>query len=455
MKLNNDEEIYIPSNFNSKELLQKEGWKEYMVERHHQKLDFILHQIYINRVCNNKYERGDYIKLSSKHHFERYIYGRDYSRLKPLLYKYNVIEDDGLYTVATEENGFNGECKGYRLKPHYDVVHRRVLVDKDTTLFNNIKRFRSADFNKQDNVTKWINFHIKDIGIQKDEAIAYVENWYANAMLFPDTVKLKKNQQNKTFEEVLNGKRERYLYAIHTIANGAGFNAIRDRKGKRVHHPLTVLWKELRQFLFLKNKPDTVIYNLDISNSQPLCLVAILKDQFIDGVVPCDVQRYIDLVSAGTFYKHMTDLLNVPKNDVPNFKIELFAKVFYPENHKGFYTNEAQAFMKEFPTVYQIIQQEKQKDYTSLSIAMQRVESKAVIDGVMTELMHRHKDSHFFSSIHDSVLCEGEMICEVKKLMEKHVGLVVGIKPFIKPDAAFNNPLLTQHTTGANLILED
>ena len=164
----------------------------------------------------------------------------------------------------------------------------------------------------------------------------------------------------------------------------------------------------------------------------------ILRDQFPDGVVPSDVEKYIGLVSSGTFYKYLTDILNVPKQDIPDFKINLFAKVFYSENHKGFFTTEAQVFMQEFPTVYQIIQQEKQQYYNSLAIAMQRVESKAVIDGVMTELMHRHKDQHFFSSIHDSVLCKEQFIEEVKELLEKHIEAVVGVKPHIKPAECFN-----------------
>ncbi|PTX14697.1 hypothetical protein C8N40_110126 [Pontibacter mucosus] len=441
----NYEEIYSPVNFDSKEILRQEGWKGYMIESHHQKLDFILHQIYINRILHDKYEHSDFIKLSAKHHIERYLYPETTKKLKPLLKKYGVIEDNGYYRIAKEENGFNGECLGYRLTSKYDVPHRRISVDKHSTLYNNIIRFRTADFKKQDQVTQWIGSNMQDIGIRKDDAIAYVEQWYANAILFINPDNLKKNQHYDDYQKIIESKKERYLYIINAIYDGTIFQAKRDKTGERVHHAISVLWRELRQFLYLRSKPDALLCNLDVANSQPFCLVKILRDVFKDKAKPTSVQTYIKEVSQGTFYHYMANAVGLSVTDFSKFKTDLFANVFYGENEKTFHSKSAQAFMKEFPTVYQVIENEKQGNYKKLAVLMQKVESQAIVDGVMTDLMHKYEDKYFFTSLHDSVIFEyqPELVDEIKMLMVQHMEKVVGLKPTIKKLEYFNLPAAT------------
>ncbi|QCR22849.1 hypothetical protein [Pontibacter sp. SGAir0037] len=441
----NYEEIYTPINFDSKEILKQEGWKDYVIERHHQKLDFILHQIYINRILHDKYERDDFIKLSSKHHIERYLYADTTIKLKPLLYKYGVIEDNDYFRIAQEENGFHGECLGYRLTPKYDVQHRRISVDKHSTLYNNIIRFRKADFKRQDQVTQWIGTNMQNIGIRRDDAIAYVEEWYINAILFYNPDNVKKKQLNDDYQKIIEGKRERYLYIINAIHNGSIFPAKRDGRGERVHHAITVLWRELRQFLFLKNKPDALLCNLDVANSQPFCLTKILLNIFKDKAMPDSVQIYTKEVSQGTFYHYMANVVGLTGSDFSKFKVDLFANVFYGENEKTFDSKSAQAFMKEFPSVYQVIENEKQGNYKKLAVLMQRIESEAIIDGVMVDLMNKYNDKYFFTSLHDSVIFEYHpgLVDEIKELMIYHMNKVVGLKPKVKQLEYFNLPPAT------------
>ncbi|MBK0401818.1 hypothetical protein I5M27_02410 [Adhaeribacter sp. BT258] len=465
---NEDLEIYTPKNFKAKEILRNEGWKDFMIERHSQELDFMLHQLYINQVTNNKYSKNDFIHLSRKYHFERFLTCRYTQILKPLLYKYKIIEEfDPLnidhqnrnkkvkYEVATTENNFQGECKGYRLTKEYDVMHRRILVDKYTTLHKNILKYKQKDLSNQDDVTQWIQSKIQIISIRKYEAIRFVEDWYSKNLSKPDKIKLKRKQIKELnrlttesakytyLKDILDNKLQKYLYSIYSIYDGTGFNAIRDEKGCRMHHPISTLWRELRQFLYIKENPKAQIYSIDVANAQPFCLVKILFKAFPNRNFPPDVNKYIQLVCEGKFYQYLADILKVAPEDIPEFKVTLFANVFYSLNQKGYYTKEAELFRQEFSTVYQIIQQEKMSNYKSLSIAMQKIESTAVIDGALTELMEKHKNnfssqSHFFCSLHDSILCEGEYINEVQALVLKHFCSEVGIEPKLKAPETFN-----------------
>lgn len=446
---NHDEELYTPLKFDSTAFLREAGYKPYLIERHKEKIDFILHQIYIHRMIDKRYEKGDFIRLSSKYHFEKYLSTRHYPILKELLVDNGIIEEDSSYIAPSKENDYQSMCKGYRLFEEYDGTHRKISVDKDTTLFRKIKEQRERAILAQDKVTQWLNFHVKDISIHLEEAIDYVEKWYTENMLFTDNSKFKKKQRKRPYWEVIEEKRERYLYSIHAIARGSAFTAVRDKSGRRVHHPLTNLWTELRQFLYLKHEPDTVLYNLDIANSQPLCLVKILLDYYKGRSLPPDIDKYIQLVSEGMLYKYFTDKLNTAQDQVPNFKQTLFANVFYSANHKSFYTDEAILFREEFPSVYEVIQQEKRENYKDLSLKMQRVESTAIIDGVMTKLMHKYRDKHFFTSIHDSVICPEELIDEIKNLMEDYVEREVGIKPKVKQAEYFNYPFLEKQAKSA------
>ena len=448
--------IYTPTNFDAYKLLKEEGWKDFLIERHKQKFEFFLHQIYINRITNKKYNKNDFVSLSYQHHFQRFLSCRYTPLIKAILLKHKIIEVFNpfdqehagqnrkiRYQVASPENNFTGETMGYRLAKEYNVKHRQSTLDFYTTLHKNVIKYKEKDLNNQDWITQNCNEQVQKIGIKKLEALRHVENWYTNNIKNLDLVKLKKKQvkilnkikdknaREKYIKEILDFRLESYLHSIYAFSNETCFPAIRDKKGTRIHTQITVLWKELRQFLFIKNEPGKQIYSLDVANCQPFCLIKIINENFPDGNLPEDAKKYIALVSKGEFYKYLGSKMAVPLKDMPEFKTTLFANVFYSTNAKGFDTKEAIAFREEFSTVYQIIQQAKREIHNNLAIEMQKIEAQVILEGVLNTLMNKFQND-FFSSIHDSILCLEEHVGEVKNLLINHFRNEVGYSPLVR-----------------------
>src|SRR5690606_33468061 len=90
----------------------------------------------------------------------------------------------------------------------------------------------------------------------------------------------------KTYYQMLDDMRDSYLYQIRAIDEKLWL-PIRDDKGRRVHTYLSNAWSDLRQFLYLKNRPDVQLMSLDCSNSQPYTLVKILLEYFKDEDLYC------------------------------------------------------------------------------------------------------------------------------------------------------------------------
>ena len=224
----------------------------------------------------------------------------------------------------------------------------------------------------------------------------------------------------------------------------------------RVHHNLTCLKRELREYLSVDGEP---LVEIDIANSQPLFLgltyfnwmkngkslsslhtkkgyldLPSFKVQNIEhflssssfqkeeqereegkkGPLPCPVRgtvnsedalSYLHLCERGEFYKALAEMVgrDVSSSDKMNsFKESvygslLFAKRVYPNNKL------VEAFSAAFPSVYELVVAARVKDRSRLAGWMQRVESAFVIDRVVKRLLHDHP-GEFFATIHDAVL---------------------------------------------------
>ncbi|MEJ8803432.1 hypothetical protein [Pontibacter sp. H249] len=446
---NNEIDFYIPTNLNIREILKKEGKGKRYIDCQIDKYHWFISSIYLRSITDKRYESGDFLPMNYQV-MEDNLGIRYIDDIKRILSENGIIENDGDFTVGVKSIG-------YRLTPQYQVKHDRILYDSDSTFIKKLRLAIPLKIAAMDDITRYTYHQLNEIGIHREAAEQYVDDWYQQNSLVKNPTLLKKlNKSNKkrrekekiatakgqqvksiqlTYQQMLEKKRDSYLYQIRAIDEKLWLPN-RDNKGRRVHTYLSNLWSELRQFLFIKSKPNTQLVSLDCSNSQPYTLAKIILEYFdgiIDSTTPTDVVRYIDLVTTGKLYSFMCQELSITDLDeIADFKVNMFSRVFYCENHKSFFSKEAKVFLKFFPTVYQIVMQEKKYQYNQLSIKMQRVESEAILDIALTNLKVKYGMAVWFGSIHDSILCEKGFEDEVRQVMIDAYTQVLGIAPHIK-----------------------
>ncbi|AMM49972.1 hypothetical protein TH61_00570 [Rufibacter sp. DG15C] len=454
--MNNEIEFYIPNNVDIREILKKERKGKRYIECQIDKYHWFLDTIYKQSILNKKYELGDFIPLQNKK-LEEVLGSRYVHHIKTILPKHGIIECDHDFKEGIKSLGF-------RLTKDYQVRHYRILKDSNSTFIKSLQSRNITAIAEMDAITKYTYNQLVDLGIYAEEAAQHVEDWYTQNLTVENPVLLKKlYRKNKkrrkaeriaikkgynahypdlTYEQMLDLMRDSYLYQIRAI-NEKLWLPLRDDKSFRIHTYLTNSWSELRQFLYLKSNTDTQLVSLDCSNSQPFTLVKILLEH-CKGIdlydsPHTDVIDYIEFVTQGKLYHFMCGQLGITDSkEILKFKEKMFANVFYSSNKHGYFTKEAIAFREHFPTVYQVIMQEKRGCFKQLSIKMQRVETSAVIDIALTTLMEKYGESEWFSSIHDSIICSEVFEAEVRQLMLDAYNEVVGVFPHIKPAEKVN-----------------
>ncbi|WP_026465013.1 hypothetical protein [Adhaeribacter aquaticus] len=486
---NNDLEFYIPHNINIRDLLKKEGKGLRYIDCQIDKYHWFLDALYKRSIVNKRYSTGDFIPINHKKLGEllgsRYIV-----HIKKFFLSQGIIESDGDYEI-------DNKCLGFRLTPEYQVRHIKLLQDDDSTFIKNLKTFHQKQITKMDEITRYTYDQLNNIGIYREEAEKYVEDWYhqnylvENPKLVMKLAKLNKKRRKRenkakvnnqaikhlvlTYYQLLEIMRDSYLFQIKAIDEKTWLPK-RDDKGLRIHTYLSNAWKELRQFLYVKSNPAIQLVSLDCSNSQPYTLVKILLEYFngldlYSGEYE-DTLLYIELVTTGKLYSFMCQKLSITDpEEITEFKVQMFEKIFYCANEEGYDTKAAETFRNFFPTVYQIIMHEKMFDYNKwvnqmqmvdssttsnealfehklklakknaykqLSIQMQRVESKAILDTSVSLLKDKYGTTVWFGSIHDAILCPMELADEVRQLMLESFTSVVGIPPHIKSPEKVN-----------------
>jgi hypothetical protein len=203
----------------------------------------------------------------------------------------------------------------------------------------------------------------------------------------------------------------------------------RDVTGHRIHHNYAVLNKVLRPACYIETGETLV--NIDVKNSQPVILSILLKAHFKTNLTE-DTQRYIKLCEQGKLYEFLAEKFGLDIQDEEArsaFKKSLFKTIFYGRNQAAEKYQEWACFRSEFPTVAAFITAYKAKDYTALSIALQRLESEIMIEGVLGKIAQEHKPADFFAlTIHDSITTTSDNAAYVERLMRQEFALR-GINP--------------------------
>jgi len=125
------------------------------------------------------------------------------------------------------------------------------------------------------------------------------------------------------------------------------------------------------------------------------------------GALAQDVMAYIELCETGKFYRAQAAKLGLDisgEEAYDGFKKLMFRTIFYGRNQAAEKYQEWHLFTQQFPTVAAFITEYKLKDYTALSVALQRLEAEIVIDGVIGKIAQVYRPDQFFAvTIHDSI----------------------------------------------------
>jgi hypothetical protein len=190
-----------------------------------------------------------------------------------------------------------------------------------------------------------------------------------------------------------------------------------DNTSMRLHSNLTNLASDIRSNLIYRYP----LYNVDITNSQPLMLSRLLlatqHKHFLD------TKRYIDLTTNGKIYEYILEKLPETFFEDDDFEKkrkkvkQQFFKLFYnnPKYQKlddVFFT----AFCTEFPNVYNFILDQKENDYKQFSINMQKAESDLMIQTIYRRIMNERPDIMALT-IHDSVVTSESEIGYVQDII--------------------------------------
>ncbi len=182
------------------------------------------------------------------------------------------------------------------------------------------------------------------------------------------------------------------------------FNTSRPDPKSRVYNNLTNLKREFRKYISFNGKP---LIMTDISNCQVLLSAAAVKKQYsiTSGIgkagMYVDVKHYQKLAESGMFYEHLIEKSGYI-GDRNKFKKDFFSQVFFSKVVE-YSMPIKDAFVKEFPNVYNLINQLKLKDYRDFAIAMQRMEASIMIDTVAKKMV---KQGKCILTLHDAIVCD-------------------------------------------------
>jgi len=349
-----------------------------------------------------------------------------YSRLKlEYLRRYSPYADhyikfllqQGIIERSKFFQRFN-KCYGYKFTPEYQSLYKKQPLT-NTRLQRKIERISKVIGGGQNKL-------VRDFSIDP-EALQYSESIYTDM-----------NTLNYA------------IASIQKIQNNEKF-AVTDTTSFRYHSNLTILPRELRQFVSIYGKHLTA--NVDIKNSQPyfstLLLTAPAKVADMAKGIELrmmlkslqvqqneDIKLYINLVCKGKFYEYLVKEFNNRglNYDRDQVKKSVMQILFDANSHLS---KERKIFAELFPTVhstFNVIRGNRKGDhFTSFkrfAILLQTIEAYVVLKIILRRVNLEHPDVITFT-VHDSLLTTSNPTV-MQKVMTEELKKFVGQSPIIK-----------------------
>ncbi|MCX6157287.1 MAG: hypothetical protein NTY74_04820 [Ignavibacteriae bacterium] len=447
----------------------------------------------INRNQFNCINNKGYTYYNAK--FLRDSFGRYSCVGRPWKYTDILKELDGIVEIEPKWwNGVKGRSKGFKLTSEYEntkvIGYRmpnckftkkvlkinekkskkeelyKIITDDDgICTFNEIT---AVDITK--NVSKnFIDRNIIRIGIKKEEALAYLNN--------PDNIKeiIKRNEATRSKKLPKQSEVEvwnHYFIAIDKMSKGL-YSSTKESRTGRYYNNISNLPRELRQFIFEKEKVSDNLIELDLKNSQPFFIVKLIREFKEKGKggkegreerkeenrikkslccdilknLPKDTQKYIKLVCDAKIYEYFMPILGIPDDKRDEFKI-MFYKSFFFCNPNNCNREILKVFKDDFPHVLRIIRYYKSFEcrevqkidedikkgekgiHCNFIRRLQRIESDLIINKVIRRIA-KEKGDIFAVTIHDSIICSESDADYVENVLNEELMNEYGMVPQI------------------------
>ncbi len=220
-----------------------------------------------------------------------------------------------------------------------------------------------------------------------------------------------------------------HRYMVHTMRLDAindGFLFFkRNNTNGRLDSNLTSLPSYLRPYIISNEK----LVSLDIKNSQPYFLYALIKDN--TAIDPEDLKLFGELVVSGTLYEEMAKRYREQTGYTRTRKQMklLMYRVFFSKT-TGFIKQKA-FFGGLFPTIMAFINQTNKAKNNTLAIMLQRMESNAVLDIIMPLL---EAEGIIPFTIHDSFICMESEAVRIREIFVERLAMMFGVAPAMHMD---------------------
>ena len=144
------------------------------------------------------------------------------------------------------------------------------------------------------------------------------------------------------------------------------------------------------------------------------CQTKGLENTKVEREVPSDLLTMLKNTSKGIFYDDFVESANQPREKV---KRQVFTLIMgtVPMMERG---KTSQSFQTLYPTAFDLmVKLKREKGYKWIGQELQRLESKAIINGVCTVLMENHPEIPIIT-VHDSILTPPDYLPTVQSVLD-------------------------------------
>lgn len=398
--------LYLPKNLDLNGLLKEKGKKE----RFYFHYAYIISTVYLARFLRKNYTKDTFVPINIDI-ARKIISQRKCVEIIKDLITWGILECDNKKQIGSKSYGYRFPNLTNTHSPYSDTFFKVKVEDKlITSKMNNFKEKQRAEAIAAGADYEHLFNFIHQIKIDYSAAMKYINE---NYVPFSDDY-----ESRRLSIELIDGKD--IFFKV-------------DKKGNRAHTNLTNLASDLRQFIRYNGKK---LGQVDLRNSQPFLLNLVIKNKInlLSLEQTNEYALYKKLTENGEFYEYLMSEFGIAsdnEHDRKDFKLLFFGRVFFDVNRKEL-KKEEKLFQELFPTIFRIIREIKQDDYTQLALSLQKAESKIIITECVRKIRKERPDI-FVSTIHDSIVGELENLDYFRDVIEE-VFLKYNLAPTVKKE---------------------
>lgn len=377
-------------------------------------------------ICKSAYySKGmcTYFKITDSISYYNFLlsnYSNISNRYDDITYSF---QNNSKYTIVSTNNK--------EIEPNTNMVKiQEIVVIKIDTKSRVGKKIISVYNKEKDNIKhypyhiKMMAYYLKDnLEIDVEEAKTYTIRKLENDINIA-------NGNQKLITEAHNSFNQRMQSVLQIGEKGASRKLRFSRGGnnKRIDTNLTNMASDLRPFI----KGFKQLSYLDLCNSQPV-LFNIMLQKYIGKAnekLLNEIGLYGELTLSGVWYEYLAKLYNVDREQAKLIWMEVAYSQnrFYKKTKTIIHRGAKKIFLKTFPEILKVIENEKKINHADFAVALQRIESKVFIDEICKELVAVGIIPY---TMHDGLLVDKEKEKETYGIMSRVLETNLGKVPVI------------------------